>query len=59
MVGYNLNRGNANVRLFEAGEVFEKLGDRHDERRHLGFAATGDAIARAFIRRRSRTRSST
>jgi phenylalanyl-tRNA synthetase beta chain len=46
MVGYNLNRGNANVRLFEAGEVFEKLGDRHDERRHLGFAATGDVIAK-------------
>ena len=27
MVGYNLNRGNTDVRLFEAGEVFEKLGD--------------------------------
>src|SRR5271157_5368039 len=37
MVGYNLNRGNTNVRLFEAGEVFEKRGDSHDERRHLGF----------------------
>ena len=47
MVGYNLNRGNANVRLFEAGEVFEKMGDHHDERRHLGFAATGDAIAKS------------
>jgi phenylalanyl-tRNA synthetase beta chain len=45
MVGYNLNRGTSNVRLFEAGEVFEKLDDRHDERRHLGFVATGDAIA--------------
>src|ERR1019366_9894742 len=49
MVGYNLNRRNANVRLFEAGEVFEKLGDRsiEDERRHLGFVATGDAIAKS------------
>jgi phenylalanyl-tRNA synthetase beta chain len=49
MVGYNLNRGNANVRLFEAGEVFEKLGDGsiEDERRHLGFVATGDAIAKS------------
>ncbi len=47
MVGYNLNRGTSNVRLFEAGEVFEKLGDRHDERRHLGFVATGDAIAKS------------
>ncbi len=27
MVGYNLNRGTTNVRLFEAGEVFEKTGD--------------------------------
>ncbi len=31
------------MRLFEAGEVFEKIGDRHDERRHLGFVATGNA----------------
>ena len=46
MVGYNLNRGHTNVRLFEAGEVFEKRGDSHDERRHLGFAATGDAFAK-------------
>ena len=47
MVSYNLNRGTANVRLFEAGEVFEKLGDRHGERRHLGFVATGDAFAKS------------
>ena len=46
MVGYNLNRGTANVRLFEAGHVFEKLDDRHDERQHLAFAATGDALAK-------------
>jgi len=42
LVGYNLNRGTTDLRLFEAGEVFEKLGDGHDERRHLGFIATGD-----------------
>ncbi len=47
MVGYNLNRGNVNLRLFEAGEVFATVGDRHAERRHLGFAATGDAIAKS------------
>ncbi len=47
MVGYNLNRGNANVRLFEAGEVFEKLGEGRGERRHLGFVATGDAFAKS------------
>ena len=46
MVGYNVNRGNSNLRLFEAGEVFEKLGERHEERRHLGFAATGEALAK-------------
>ena len=28
MVGYNLNRGTNDVRLFEAGEVFEKLGEQ-------------------------------
>ena len=42
MVGYNLNRGTSDVRLFEAGEVFEKLGERHDEHRRLAFAATGN-----------------
>ena len=46
LAGYNLNRGTANFRLFEAGEVFEKIGNRHDERRHLGLVATGDAIAK-------------
>ena len=45
-VSYNLNRGTTNVRVFEAGEVFEKTVDRHDERRHLAFAATGDAVAK-------------
>ena len=42
MIAYNLNRGTSDVRLFEAGEVFEKLGDRHDEHRRLAFAATGN-----------------
>ena len=42
MIGYNLNRGTSDVRLFEAGEVFEKLGDRHDEHRRLAFTATGN-----------------
>ncbi|MFZ0312086.1 MAG: phenylalanine--tRNA ligase subunit beta [Candidatus Korobacteraceae bacterium] len=50
MVSYNLNRGTTNVRLFEAGEVFEMLRDAHDERRHLGFAATGDALAKNLHR---------
>ncbi len=44
MVGYNLNRGNNDVRLFEAGEIFAKSGERHEEHRTLAFAATGNLI---------------
>ncbi len=44
MVSYNLNRGTNDVRLFEAGEVFEKTPDSREERRHLGFIATGDVL---------------
>lgn len=45
-VSYNLNRGATEIRLFEAGDAFQKLVfddgiDGFDERRHLGFAATG------------------
>ena len=42
MVAHNLNRGTSDVRLFEAGEVFETIGDKHDEHRRLAFAATGN-----------------
>ncbi len=45
MVAYNLNRGNNDVCLFEAGEIFEKNGDRHHEHRTMAFVATGDLIA--------------
>jgi phenylalanyl-tRNA synthetase beta chain len=45
MAGYNLNRGTNDVRLFEAGEVFEKTIDIREERRHLGFVATGDVLS--------------
>ncbi len=44
MVAYNLNRGNNDVRLFEAGEIFAKNGERHEEHRTLAFAATGNLI---------------
>ena len=44
MIAYNLNRGNTNVRLFESGDVFEKMGERFEERRRLCFAATGNSI---------------
>jgi len=42
MVSYNLNRGSSDVCLFEAGEVFVQLGDRHHEHRRLAFAAIGN-----------------
>lgn len=42
-VAYNLNRGNANVRLFESGDVFEMIGDKVNERRRITFVATGSA----------------
>jgi phenylalanyl-tRNA synthetase beta chain len=42
-VGYNLNRGNADVRLFENGHIFEKAGDKVDERPSFAFVATGTA----------------
>jgi phenylalanyl-tRNA synthetase beta chain len=42
MIAYNLNRGTSDVRLFEAGEVFERLGDRHEEHRRMALAATGN-----------------
>jgi phenylalanyl-tRNA synthetase beta chain len=45
MVGYNLNRGNADLGLFEWGEIFEQRGNAHDERRHLAFAATGNTTS--------------
>jgi phenylalanyl-tRNA synthetase beta chain len=45
MVAYNLNRGNNDVRLFEAGEVFAKNGDRHEEHRTLAFAASGKVVS--------------
>ena len=45
MVSYNLNRGTNDVRLFEAGEVFEKTAGSREERRHLGLVATGDVLS--------------
>ena len=49
-VAHNVNRGTADVRLFEAGKVCRwhispetTFGDRLIERAHLGFIATGNA----------------
>jgi phenylalanyl-tRNA synthetase beta chain len=43
MLAWNLNRGTNDVRLFEAGHVFEKVGERSDERKRLAWGATGNA----------------
>jgi phenylalanyl-tRNA synthetase beta chain len=50
MIGYNLNRGTSDFRLFEAGEVFEKTGAGHDEHRSLAFAATGNLASHSVHR---------
>ena len=41
MLAYNLNRGTENVRLFEAGKVFEAAGEKTVERNCIVVGATG------------------
>jgi phenylalanyl-tRNA synthetase beta chain len=45
MLAYNLNRGSDNVRLFEAGKVFEASGEKALERKHIAIGATGSVDA--------------
>ncbi len=42
MLAYNLNRGSENVRLFEAGKVFETAGDGSVEHKRIAMGATGN-----------------
>ncbi|HVJ04284.1 MAG TPA: phenylalanine--tRNA ligase subunit beta [Candidatus Saccharimonadales bacterium] len=42
-VAYNLNRGNSEVRLFEAGHVYAMQGETVDEHNSLAFVGTGAA----------------
>jgi len=42
-IGYNLNRGNTDVRLFEAGHVYAMQGEGVDEHNSLVFVSTGGA----------------
>lgn len=42
MLAWNLNRGTADVRLFEAGHVFELGGEKSDEKKILTIGATGN-----------------
>jgi phenylalanyl-tRNA synthetase beta chain len=45
MLAYNLNRGANDVRLFEAGNVYELAGTGTEERKQIAIGATGQAIA--------------
>ena len=44
MLAYNLNRGSDNVRLFEAGSVFEAAGEKALEAKRICLGATGSAV---------------
>jgi phenylalanyl-tRNA synthetase beta chain len=44
MLAYNLNRGTNNVRLFEAGNVFEAAGEKTAELKRICVGATGSAV---------------
>ncbi len=44
MLAYNLNRGSDNVRLFEAGNVFEASGEKALEMKRISIGATGSAV---------------
>ncbi len=41
MLANNLNRGSDNVRLFEAGNVYEMVGGKTEERKQIALGATG------------------
>jgi len=45
MLAYNLNRGVNEVRLFEAGNVYELTGASTEERQQVAIGATGQSIA--------------
>jgi phenylalanyl-tRNA synthetase beta chain len=45
MLAYNLNRGTDNVRLFEAGSVFEASGPNAVELKRICVGATGSAVS--------------
>jgi phenylalanyl-tRNA synthetase beta chain len=42
MLAHNLNRGSENVRLFEAGNVFEAAGEKSLEHKRIVLGATGN-----------------
>jgi phenylalanyl-tRNA synthetase beta chain len=58
MLAYNLNRGTEDVRLFEAGHVYEADGTKSTEPKRLCLGATGRALP-VNVNRPSETRSLT
>ena len=44
MLAYNLNRGVSDIRLFEAGNVFEAAGAKSVELKRIAIGATGNAV---------------
>ncbi len=44
MLAWNLNRGVTDVRLFEAGNIYQKVGERAEERRRIALGAAGAAV---------------
>jgi phenylalanyl-tRNA synthetase beta chain len=44
MLAYNLNRGSNDVRLFEAGNIFQAAGAKSVEQKRISIGATGNAI---------------
>jgi phenylalanyl-tRNA synthetase beta chain len=44
MIAHNLNRGIGDVRLFEAGAIFQAHTGNAEEVKHVCFAATGNAL---------------
>src|SRR5579863_908880 len=49
MLAYNLNRGTNNVRLFEAGNVFEAAGEKTAEFKRICMGATGSALKASVL----------
>jgi len=45
MLAYNLNRDSSDVRLFEAGNIYERVGERTDEHKRVCLGATFSGLA--------------
>jgi phenylalanyl-tRNA synthetase beta chain len=46
MLAWNLNRGTDDARLFEAGNVYEKVGDRTQEHKRVSMGATVESLTK-------------